>query len=740
MSQKQPLNKIHWSLAATLPPLPGALSHPGVAGAVCGTTNNSMIIAGGANFPGGLPWTGAVKTYHSDIYLFEKNNGAIKAPAAACPQKLPENIAYSGVVSTPAGIVYAGGENEKGISDKVYRLRYDGAAGGISIQALPSLPLPLTNLSAAYYDNKLFVAGGESAGGPSRKFMCLDVSLTGASWQSLPDIPIALTHAVLVAQSDGDHDCLYLAGGRQKNANGISTIYANTYCYDLKKRQWSAKQSLPYPLSAASGIARGANYILLLGGDNGEVFSAVEAITLQINATAGAPERDSLIKQKNELLSAHPGFNKDILLYNTMTGTWVSIGQYPYAPPATTTALNWGEDIIIPSGEIRAGIRTPQIIKGEVVFPVAKAQKSVPVFVSGTEGYKSFRIPAILRLPNGDLLAFAEGRVNGAGDYGNVDIVLKRSSDGGASWSALSVVAENDTMQAGNPAPVLDLLDPAYPKGRLFLFYNPGDAHERDIKEGKGTRQVCYKTSADGGHTWSAPVNISTQVHRLLQPRLNPEWNFTEDWRWYANTPGHAFQIPEGQYKGRLYIAANHTAPMPTAKGWDYDAHGFYTDDHGKTFRLSNTMNVPGTNEATAAPLSGNRVMINMRNQSGGRRSRVVGFSSDGGASWDTVYFDAQLPDPACEGSLLTIGKKKGKAVLAFANEAAVSRRDSLTLRISFDEGLTWPQTYLIDADPTKKMNTAYSDIVLLKKNTIGILYEKDNYKTILFTTVKIKQ
>src|SRR5882762_7217999 len=85
------------------------------------------------------------------------------------------------------------------------------------------------------------------------------------------------------------------------------------------------------------------------------------------------------------------------------------------------------------------------------VFATAQTP-GVPVFTSGTEGYKSFRIPAILRSPNGDLLAFAEGRVKGGNDYGNIDIVMKRSKDGGASWSALSVVAENDTLQAGNPA------------------------------------------------------------------------------------------------------------------------------------------------------------------------------------------------------------------------------------------------------------------------------------------------
>ena len=89
-----------------------------------------------------------------------------------------------------------------------------------------------------------------------------------------------------------------------------------------------------------------------------------------------------------------------------------------------------------------------------------------PVFVSGAEGYKSFRIPAIVRAPNGDLLAFAEGRVAGSGDFGDIDIVMKRSKDKGKTWSASQVVAGYDKLQAGNPAPVFDLSDPAFPKGR----------------------------------------------------------------------------------------------------------------------------------------------------------------------------------------------------------------------------------------------------------------------------------
>ncbi|MEO9004761.1 MAG: sialidase family protein, partial [Ginsengibacter sp.] len=106
--------------------------------------------------------------------------------------------------------------------------------------------------------------------------------------------------------------------------------------------------------------------------------------------------------------------------------------------------------------------------------------QSKAVFVSGTEGYKSFRIPAIVKTKNGDLLAFCEGRVQGSGDFGNIKIVLKRSLDNGKTWGKLQIVASNDTLQAGNPAPVVDLTDPRFPQGRIFLFYNTGNGQEME--------------------------------------------------------------------------------------------------------------------------------------------------------------------------------------------------------------------------------------------------------------------
>ncbi len=351
-------------------------------------------------------------------------------------------------------------------------------------------------------------------------------------------------------------------------------------------------------------------------------------------------------------------------------------------------------------------------------------KKAVPVFESGHDGYKSFRIPAIIRLPNKDLLAFAEGRVNGAGDFGHVNIVMKRSTDNGESWSSLKVVARNDTLQAGNAAPVVDLTDPKYPEGRVFLFYNTGDVSEGALRQGKGHRKVWYKTSTDGGETWSQPVNITAQVKKKA-------------WRAYANTPGHAMQFRWGKYKGRIYVAANHSKGDPQPHFKDYQAHGYYTDDHGKTFHLSENVSFLGSNENAAAELPGNGLMLNTRNQAGSPRERIISISSDGGQSWDTTYYDSQLPDPVNQGSILNIGGEKHKKYLAFCNAASPTDRVDLTLRISFDAGKTWPKSYLVDK---KGESTAYSDIVKVSNHRIGVLYERKGYSQIVFKKIKWKK
>lgn len=376
------------------------------------------------------------------------------------------------------------------------------------------------------------------------------------------------------------------------------------------------------------------------------------------------------------------------------------------------------------------------------LYPSCSQETKVQVFISGTDGHKSYRIPAIIGLPDGTLLAFAEGRVMGSEDFGDVNIVLKRSSDNGKTWGQMSTIVDYDSLQAGNPAPVVDLKDPGFPEGRIFLFFNTGNNHEGEIRKGNGYREVWYISSNDGGSTWSDAVNITSQVHKPLVPGVNPAYNFQEDWRSYANTPGHAMQFTEGQYKGRIIIPANHSAGEPKDNWEDYGSHVFFTDDHGKTFRTGQTLNIPGSNEATAAEISGNRLILNARNQKGDIRARIVAISNDGGESWSNMYFDNMLPDPVCQGSILNIGEYNSRSILAFSNPVDTADRNNLTLRLSYDDGESWGHTIIIDKtdDINKKKNyTAYSDIVNMSHGRIGIIYERDNYSEIVFKTVKPK-
>lgn len=363
-------------------------------------------------------------------------------------------------------------------------------------------------------------------------------------------------------------------------------------------------------------------------------------------------------------------------------------------------------------------------------------QAQVPVFSAGESGYKSFRIPAIVRAANKDLLAIAEGRVNGAADFGDINLVLKRTSDDGKSWSPLEVLVDVGLLQAGNPAPVLDQFDPLHPQGVLYVFYNTGNNHEHEVRKGNGYREVWYIKSIDHGKSWSTPINITEEVHR---PKVaGTSYQFDEDWRSYAITPGHAMQFKTGPYKGRIFVPANHSAGEPMKNFAEYRAHGFFTSDHGKTFELAANVEFPGSNESIATEVFGGGLLMSIRNQLGNVRSRILAYSSTGGKTWDTAYFEKQLPDAICQASLITLGYKKNKAIVASSNAATERKRDSLTIKISRDNGKNWEQSILVDAavNGTKDW-TAYSDMVILKKRKIGILYERDGYKEIVFKEIE---
>jgi len=324
------------------------------------------------------------------------------------------------------------------------------------------------------------------------------------------------------------------------------------------------------------------------------------------------------------------------------------------------------------------------------------------LFESGTSGYNTFRIPAIVTTGKGTLLAFAEGRKNSSSDTGDIDLVLKRSEDNGETWSTLSVVRNDGENVCGNPSPVVDRSS-----GIICLLstWNLGTDHESEIirQTSKDTRRVFVQYSGDDGVTWSAAKEITGSVKQ-------------KNWTWYATGPCHGIQLEDGKLKGRLIIPCDHIESATN----QYFSHIIYSDDHGKTWKLGGSTPQDQVNECSVAELPGGRIMLNMRNYDRTQKSRKVSVSDDGGITWGNIYSDNSLIEPICQGCLLSDSSDSLKTGwLLFLNPADENFRVNMTLRLSKDNGTTWPRSKVLYPGPS-----AYSDMTILTGNNIGCLYE----------------
>jgi N-acetylneuraminate epimerase len=354
---------IKWRIAASLPLVNG--KQPGVAGASSGVHNEMMMVAGGANFPDTMPWLGGKKMYHNSVYAFRRSaDSDLKSLDTIF--KLHRPLAYAACVSTERGIVCAGGENDEGISSEVFMMKWDENNNGIAISMLPPLPNPVTNAFVTADGEIIYVAGGEMSDAVSDRFFSLDLKDTASSWTALAPLPYPVSHAVMVFAKDNQQKQIYLVGGRKRNVKSTSTFYKDVYAYDIVKDKWIPKAALPYALSAGTGIATRSS-IFIFGGDKGETFHRTELLNGQIAAAVNPAEKQRLSKQKASLQSAHPGFSKEILQYHFATNEWTISGTIPYDVPVTTTVFRWEDDFIIPGGEIKAGVRTPNILAGKLI-------------------------------------------------------------------------------------------------------------------------------------------------------------------------------------------------------------------------------------------------------------------------------------------------------------------------------------------------------------------------------------
>lgn len=341
------------------------------------------------------------------------------------------------------------------------------------------------------------------------------------------------------------------------------------------------------------------------------------------------------------------------------------------------------------------------------------------LFTSGTNGYHTYRIPALIVTRKGTLLAFCEGRKKSRSDSGDIDLLLKRSEDAGKTWSRQQVVWDDSGNTCGNPCPVVD-----QQTGSIWLLmtWNRGDDRESAIKKNtsKDTRRVWVSRSDDDGDTWSKPLEITDTAKR-------PEW------RWYATGPGVGIQLRKGPWKGRLVIPCDHSLVLPDDPD-GYNSHVIISDDHGKTWRIGGVIR-PKVNECQVVELADGTLMINMRNYDRSRTTRAVATSTNGGITFSKVTHDPVLVEPICQASFLryTLRPDHDRNRLLFSNPAHPERgnRRDMTVRMSYDEGRTWPVSKVLYPGPS-----AYSCLTVLPDADIACLYEagdKNPYEKIVF-------
>ncbi|MTE17768.1 exo-alpha-sialidase [Streptomyces sp. TRM43335] len=348
--------------------------------------------------------------------------------------------------------------------------------------------------------------------------------------------------------------------------------------------------------------------------------------------------------------------------------------------------------------------------------------ESVP-FASGMEGYRGFRVPAVIEARGGGevggpdaLVAFAEGRVRSLADDGDIDVVARRSLDGGCTWGPLRVVADAGRDTIGNPSPVLD---PA--TGRIVLLSC------RNAHGVMGDRRVFVQHSDDGGITFSPPREITEQVK-------------PEHWNWYGTGPGHALALRHGPRPGRLLVPANHS--YRTAAGTHRSgAHALYSDDGGETWHTGYVAQPLDEDlrleENALAELPSGVIYSNVRNQSGtSTASRADARLEPGGTALSSPYRpQPHLTGPVVHGGVLWVEPRPPlPPLLVFSGPADPEARRAMTLRLSFDQGSTWQEGPRLTAGPA-----AYSDLVQLDRDTVGVLYEKgaeSPYETLTFTRV----
>jgi N-acetylneuraminic acid mutarotase len=312
-----------------LAPLPGRL---GVAGAFAGVSGGALLVAGGANFPDRMPWGGGEKVWHDDVFVLQQPHGAWRRAG-----KLPRPLAYGVSVTCEETVICVGGSDALRHHAEAFRLHWRG--GKLEIETLPSLPLPLANMSGALVGNILYIAGGTEVPGEQSAtncFFAFDLGARKPQWQRREPFPGEARFLATAAAHDG---MFYLVGGAaicRTADRKPSRFYLRDTLRYRPGEGWSRLTDLPRPSVAAPAPAPWINgKLLLLGGDDGSHIGFTPPET-------------------------HPGFARSILAYDPSHDQWTELGTIP-APRVTTPCIQWRGIFVVPSGEVRPGVRSPEV-------------------------------------------------------------------------------------------------------------------------------------------------------------------------------------------------------------------------------------------------------------------------------------------------------------------------------------------------------------------------------------------
>jgi sialidase-1 len=358
----------------------------------------------------------------------------------------------------------------------------------------------------------------------------------------------------------------------------------------------------------------------------------------------------------------------------------------------------------------------------------AKAPEKTDLWSANTDGYALYRIPGLVRTARGTLLAYCEARKTGTSDWDQSDVMLRRTTDGGQTWEPSrklvnapevprNPLAKKRPTESGltvnNPMAI-----PDRERGLVHFLFCVEYAH------------CFYARSTDDGKTWSKPADITPAFDRF-----RPEY----DWKVLATGPGHGIQLRSG----RLLV------PVWLSLGTGAGAHRpscnatLYSDDGGKTWQrgaiVSGEPNPHNPSETAAVELSDGRVMLNFRHENP-ERLRAVTASPDGISAWSPLRYDAALPEPICQGSLVRLSGKPRRNRILFANPHNPTGRErrNLTLKLSYDDGATWPVAKSLEPGIS-----AYSDLAAAPDGTIFCFYEHgglndEHYRTAALTLARL--